>query len=304
MDKLVVFYAPNQADFFRTLKKIKRYKSSEIVPVYIELFERVEKSFQSEGLGDDCEQQSIIANVKETLWKLIFEEGYRISKGDNALWQAYLWALLTINCAMEKKRARVKDDSDRIFYAGCSFGEYWAITYAMYISGRMSAYDAILLAYYRGEEMMKIVSESSCSYAKIVLPGSMDAYEDEISSFERERRLILGRLVLEDGTLCLFGPNPPLMYLAKTLGVKEITSIPFHSYYLFSAGKRFVERFIQKGMNLEGLCENVITDRTNNYLPEIVAQEFYTSLDERKVLRSIEEKIASIEATEYSLIRL
>jgi len=279
--KTIVYYGPNESKFNETLEAIKNFEISARKEAYYCIF------------GHSTMTNSIAEVVKKNVKQLIFADGYSIPEKNNALCQACQWVLTSIHCYLKKKEWRdlygYSDEELMEYYAGSSFGEFWAVTYADVLEGNLSIAEAIKMAYKRGEIMEKVAKTQNfvemhlekCSGQDLIL----------LSNFEKMGAYVgIGSVHYSDGSISLFGTKDQLSDISKKLGVRLVPSIPFNSHYLFNAAIEF-SYFVNCQEGNKQLSDVVLTDKITKFIPGILAQQFYISLNELGLKRKIGEML-------------
>lgn len=294
----VVFYAPNQALWKRTLKCLReRYSKSERQEKLEKFFERAESYVNSNIINSksyEAEFYRVYLIIKKHLTKIVLSDKDENFDADNGTLQAVAWCLNTILCDMEREKLE-KDGITikRAYYAGASFGEFWAATYSTYyITWKIILIRLIYFAYLRGEMMQSVVdSQPKGHFSKLIIP--IDA-NSEIRAWEEYFKQYQYGWMVQDGGkdnpdkayLCIFGttaslesvhPDPPRK-------MKMLPSIPFHSKFLREVAEEYGLRstlpYIAKVSDSFIPVQPIgLLDRE---IGPIVTRGFYTPFDERE----------------------
>ncbi len=261
----LILYAPNQAELYRVVQNIQERVPMELVEKFLAKNEEDIKK---------CHIYDVLENV-------LFVPDYRLDSFNNGFWQAVMWAL----CALA---AEPFETESNIFYSGCSFGAYWALTYSLYRKGVFSLEEALVKARERGFVMQNItntLSNKRCiaegCFGKAVLRSEKMAKDIEKKN-EEQFHFILGKLILKTGKVCLFGKIEDL----QALGLEKISvSIPFHSLYLSEGAWRIFT--VYESRLQKAVPKDVILPVEKLTIGQAIDFSFFTDFDEKWLWKKV-----------------
>lgn len=273
-----VYYAPNQSDLPHLAKRLR---NNSVVKAFLRELNEVD-------VNDQTDEMAI---YKETLRRtqfLLADKTYKMPSKENGYWQAVMWVLCMVMCKLKEldELREVKR-----YYAGSSFGEFWAITYDLYLRKEITIVKAVNLAYLRGIAMGNYHE----GFAKIIVPV---AISEKILKLAKEKNIIYGTFSRINSIFGVFGKKKDLQGIADELNIDAYDSIPFHSEYLYTAGKEYSRNFDGFSMG-----DAVITDKEGT-ISQQIHEGFYTNLNEIELLDAIQERIGKDLSLERVLVRL
>lgn len=262
-----IVLAPDLVEMPRVVKRL-RYSRS---PTFCRKgFERLEQLAnqgalaRKDSLSDVRVFESTCQKARQLLLpkqELSFE-----SEGER---QACMWLL----CSLIVGRWNLPE-SKTIFYSGFGFGEFWALTYRMYLTGKISLRGAVRLAkqrgiamsLYAGERYMVSVYEPDAKILYQILPCNFDG----------------GILSTCLKYHYIYGKKEQLEGVADYYRARLQESLPFFSRDLKKVARDYVARFPPIDNQVDS---QVIVADEEASLRRLLIDEFCTSCQERKLMR-------------------
>lgn len=292
MKKLIVFYAPVQMAWRVTYQKLEGFEKAVLTREIRKFYTLVQESIERSDKKQIAKKQKVWDKVKLVLDNLLVK---KIGVGNYfksaAIRQPVIWCLDTLLCNLQRKRLIRKGNKiEDFFFAGCSFGEYWAVTFGqLYLKENWELSDIIYMTYRHGAMMDEVMK--SDIYCKATFPTEklVELSENYSSLCEGLRwgwqRHKWGWLILNKGTVYLFGRQSDFECMKAEPYVRITKSVPFHSKYLMDMSKEFIAEFPKlKGINVSNA---IITNKISKDISEILMQNIYMPTDEKKLLIEI-----------------
>lgn len=318
MQKVRVVYAPNQTELSAVRRRIKEHDEEKVKEALLDFLSELaicgEEETSAFNGSEFAAQISVEAHAFFSEQKKHYNEIYM---------QPLMWILTTIHWRLEREAMKTEGQTfDKTYYAGCSFGEFWAITYNLYENKKINLLEAVFLAYFRGKTMRDCIksfeNNKNTEFGKAIFkPANSDEKQmilQNVSELEKYFNRPIGKLYLRNGLCCFFGAEHSLKGLARKFKGRFIPSMPFHSKYLLKAGRDFVgklnksQEFKSKVDMLALLSEDVITNKAQSpdkpcLLGGIFVKGFYDDLDENSLFDAINQK-TNPEENEVSFVYL
>lgn len=268
--KSTIVLAPDLVDFSRLLDNIRNL----FPPVYrnVKLRRFREMAEKSHHAQEDSETiRKCFDGILEKMEYLFFhkvKDDFFQNSGEK---QACMWLLCTMYC----DNLHLPEQKN-IFYTGIGFGEFWALTYRMYLTGKISFREAVQQAKLRGISMELLADPYYVVHVK-------DMKKERIIAF-LPRQPKVGILATKGNQYYLYGTKEDLRRIAYHCSLSMQRSLPFFSQYMYVMSQQYSRRFPH---GEEAIDPQVIYLSNVTSLKSLVEKQFYECVDEAAIRREL-----------------